>query len=124
MDHRSDKIVRLARAMVRSDYVSSASDIAGVTKPHLSIPTLYMTALLSAFGSGAVVTAVAELNRPINHYEKTELAALSFYAARQLGQSEQFILDEAKRETGIPDLQTLSVGEFRKLRDHLRRRAS
>ena len=124
MDHRSDKIVRLARAMVRSDYVNSASDIGGVTKPHLTLPTLYMTALLSAFGGGAVVAVAAELSRPINHYDKTEIAALTFYAARHTGQSEQFIQDEAKRETGITDLQTLSVGEFRKLRDYLRRRAS
>ena len=123
MDHRSDKIVRLARAMVRSDYVSSANVVGGSNKPHLNIPTLYMTALLSAFGGGAVVAAAAELNRPVNHYERTEIAALTFYAARQTGQSEQYIQDEAKRETGIVDMQSLSVGEFRKLREYLRRRA-
>lgn len=124
MDHRSDKIVKLARAMVRSDYVSSAQTIVNNAKPHLTLPTLYMTALLSAFGGGAVVGAAAELNRPANHYEKTEIAALVFYIARQTGQAEQTIQDNATQQAGIADWQQLTASDYRRLRDVLRRNAS
>lgn len=124
MDERRNKIIHLARTMLRSDYANCANATLVANRQPMTIPALCVTALLSAFGSSIVTSAIAYQQRPISHYEAVEIEALLYYVARTNGISDATLRDEVRTQLGLSDFKTMSVREFYLIRDYLRRRAT
>jgi len=120
MDDRGDKIINLAREMLRSDVVVDFPERG--EKPVISFKVLCFATVLAALGSSALTEATGEAHRPINRYEKTELKALVFYAARLKGFNEDELRHEVEQKLGT-SIDEMTAGDFREARDFLQRKA-
>ncbi len=110
MNDRGEKIINLAREMLRSDMVFEQP--APPPKVTISFKILCLVTVLTAVASSAVTEWSAENHRPLNHYEKTELNALIFYTARVKGIGEDILRREVIEKTGITDLDDMTAHEF------------
>ena len=120
MDDRGEKIVNLARVMLHSDAVNTNLEPGHRFTPEATIKALCFTAMLAAIGGGAVTSWINEAHRPINHYEKVELDALFFYAARQRAESERHLRHDLQAQLDLSNLDNLSLQDFNRARDCLR----
>ncbi|MDD3289016.1 MAG: hypothetical protein PHX43_08485 [Alphaproteobacteria bacterium] len=115
MDDRGEKIVSLARTMLHSGYEETIDSSAH--NKNATFKAFCLTAIIAAFGSSAMTSWASEIYRPITYYEKIELDALLFYAARQNPKNEIRLKEElkAKLELHSPDEMTAN--------DYMRARA-
>ncbi len=120
MNDRGEKIINLAREMLRADIVLEAKSPA---KPAISFKMLCLTMALTAFGSSAVTEWIGESRRPINRYEKTELNALVFYAARLKGTPEEDIRRDIEERLGVTSFDDLTERDFPLARRYLQKKA-
>ena len=113
MNDRGEKIINLAREMLRTDIEPSE------TRTPISFKVLCLATMLTAFGSSAVTTWLNDARRPINRYEKTELKALIFYAARVKGIDEESLRQDVIQRFDIASLDDLTHRDFRDARNYL-----
>ena len=121
MDDRGEKIITLAREMLRSDmrYPSVEQD----NGCPISFRMLCLATMLAAFGGSAVTEWAGEGRRPINHYEKTELNALIFYAARLKNLDEQGLRRDVAEQLKVASLNDLTRSDFLVARRYLQDKA-
>ena len=122
MEDRGEKIITLAREMLRSDLVMEPE--APESKPSISFKMLCLATLLTALGSSAVTEWAGETRRPINRYERTELKALVFYIARLKGLTEEDIRRDVESKLDLPNLDDLTEYDFNVARHYLQNKAS
>ncbi len=120
MDDRGVKIVSLAREMMRNEAYHSPTSAPHIT---MSFKVLVLTTLMTAFGSSALTELVIEENRPINHYEKTELDALVFYIAHLKGIEETALRQQIASRFGIARFDEITEQDFRNVRLSLQKLA-
>jgi hypothetical protein len=122
MQDRGEKIVSLAREILRSDEmpVLPETSTAHIT---LSFKMLCLATVLTAVGSSAVTGMVIDMRRPLNHYEKTELDALVFYAARQKSLNEAGLRQDVLDKLNLPDFDTMTERDFILARSYLQDKA-
>jgi hypothetical protein len=125
MEDRGEKIITLAREMLRSDmdFEPQAETATAPTRPNVSFKMLCLATMLTAVGSSAVTSIVTDTRRPINRYEKVELNALVFYVARLKGVNEDTVRAEVQDKLGIGSFDDLTELEFGAARSMLQRRA-
>lgn len=116
MNDRGEKIVALAREMLRTD----VPEIAARPTPGVSFKVLFLTTALAAAAGGAVTSTAYELKRPLNRYEKVELDALVFYAARLKGVSEDSLRHDVETHFSVESFNDLTAYDYRLARDYLR----
>ena len=121
MQDRGEKIVTLAREILRSDDAPRlpAESSARIT---MSFRVLCLATMLAAVGGAAVTSFVAESRRPLNHYEKTEIDALIFYAAKQKGLDETQLRRELLMRFRLPSYDAMTEGDFTAVRAWLQNR--
>jgi len=110
MNDRGEKIVNLAREMLRAERSAEPPELA--IKAPLSFKVLCFATLLAAFGGSAVTEWINEARRPITRYEKVELDALVFYAARLKGVNEDILRREVESRIGIGDFADLTEHDY------------
>ena len=115
MDDRGEKIVTLARAMLNSDYLETPHSISTPTSRDLPLKAICVTALLAAFGSSAVTSAIEYKHQPISHYEKVELDALVFYASKQNDRPEDGLRLELQSKLRLPNLEAITSRIIKRL---------
>lgn len=121
MQDRGDKIVTLAREILRADAVPVATKNAHVT---LSFRTLCLVTVLAALGGSGATALVADMRRPLDQYEKTELDALVFYAARQKGIDESILRHEVLEKLKLASFGAMTERDFIQARAYLQSRAN
>jgi hypothetical protein len=121
MDDRSEKIIAPTREIVRTNRMleseTSSSNIA------MSFKTLCLVTCLAAAGGSAIAEWQAWDNRPINHYEKTELNALIFYAARIKNVSEEALRQSVHAQFNLTTLDDVTERDFASVRRYLQDKA-
>jgi hypothetical protein len=123
MHDRGEKIVTLAREILRSDELPAQPEHS-FTRITLSFKTLCLATVLTAIGSSAITGFVIETRRPLNHYEKTELDALVFYTAHQKGVNEEDLRHEVLDKLRISSFDAMTEQDFVKARDYLHGKAN
>ena len=123
MSEQADKIIRLAREMLRdnNDNVTFRDDGKAV-KRLTGIKVAAFTALLAAFGSASLTHMIDEMRRPINRYERVEIEALIFYAAREQARSIHDIQNEIEQDLALSSINGISAADYRRIRDYLRKK--
>ena len=124
MHDRGDKIVTLAREILRSDELPVLPTEVTTTKITLSFRMLCLATVLTAVGSSAVTGLVIETRRPLNHYEKTELDALVFYAAHQKGLDQDNLRSEVLSALNLPSFDAMTEHDFIAARNYLQNKAN
>ncbi|MGE3623256.1 MAG: hypothetical protein AB7H77_05225 [Bdellovibrionales bacterium] len=117
MNDRGEKIVSLAREMLRTGYVENPVVLA--EKPQISLRVLCFATFIAALGGGAVTALTSETHRPLNRYEKVELDALIFYAARLKGLPEDTVRRNLESHTGLADFGDYTAQDYRAARTYL-----
>ena len=122
MEDRGEKIVFLARELLESSAIE-----APVTKKTMTVTmtfrTLCFTTLLAAAGGNLISTYVHEHSRPLNRYEKIELQALVFYAAKTKALDEDLLRREVEQKVGIASFDDLTAKDFPVARRYLQEKA-
>lgn len=121
MNDRGEKIITLAREMLRSDVTVDAAPI--TQKPAISFKILCLATVLTAVASSAVTQWSQQNQRPINRYERTEINALIFYASRLRGLHEGDLKQEVEQKLNISDLDDMTMQEFQLARRYLQDKA-
>ena len=123
MHDRGEKIVTLAREILRSDELPQLPE-AATTRITLSFKMLCLATMLTAVGSSAVTAWIVETRRPLNHYEKTELDALVFYTARQKNLSEDDLRRDVLAKFNLPSFDVMTERDFVMARNYLQDQAN
>lgn len=123
MSDQGDKIIHLAREMLRgnqnSEQAVQPSSI--IEDRHTSsIKAAALTALIAAFGSASLTHLIDEMRRPMNRYERIEIEALMFYAARQNASTEKAIQHDIEQDLSLSATNDLNALDYRRVRDYLR----
>lgn len=122
MTDRNEKIISLAREMLRSDMVTK-QQVPREDKRKFSLRLVCLTTILTAAGSSAATGWLIESHRPINRYERTELDALIFYAAHEKNLDESALRREVAAYLSLDNLEDLNFAAFREARAYLQNRA-
>jgi len=120
MNDRGEKIVRLAREMLEEEFPRHERPAKPDTgKKQISLKTMLLTLILTAFGSGTATHIFDEMRRPINRYERVELEALLFYLARETARDEDTVRREIAELYFPSGLDNISVRDFLRARSHM-----
>lgn len=127
MSDRGAKIVHLAQELLRDGTAGNIpenkqpSDLSpdSIREKSEAIKAACLAALIAALGSAGVTHAVDEMKRPINRYERVEIEALVFYAARQLGRNETDVRNEIQKNLSVGSVQDFTADDYRRVRDYL-----
>jgi len=117
MNDRGEKIVSLAREMLRAEELGDPPYLAAKTP--ISFKVLCFAAMLAALGGSAVTEIANQARRPLNRYEKVELDALVFYAARVKGLNEDAVCKQIESRTGISDFGDFTEHDYLVAKDFL-----
>jgi hypothetical protein len=119
MIDRGEKIVSLAKEMLAArNEEQTFADLAS-TFPTCSIRTLCFIFLLGAFTAGSAVHLVDERSQPADRYERAEIEALVYYAAK----TKTITADELRAQLVLylkrRSLDELTQGDVARARDFL-----
>lgn len=117
MHDRGDKIVTLARELLRCD--ASVEPEASLIRISLSFKMLCLTTIITAFGSSGITFWANEMQRPLNRYERTELEALIYYAVHEKGVRENELRQSMQSQLGVSDLNDMKERDFALARHYL-----
>jgi hypothetical protein len=123
MQDRGEKIVTLAREILRSDELPKLPE-SSIGRITLSFKMLCLATVLTGLGSSAVTGWIVEMQRPLNHYERTELDALVFYAAREKGLKEEDLRHEMLAKLNLTGFDAMTEGDFLTARRYLQNKAN
>jgi hypothetical protein len=118
MYDRGEKIVSLAREMLRAEELGHTPNFSAA--PPISFKVLCFAAMLAALGGSAVTEFANEARRPLNRYERVELDALVFYAARLKGENEEAVRKEVESRVGVGDFADFTERDYQLAKDYLR----
>ena len=116
MNDRGEKIINLAREMLRSEQIPDAAE---APRTSISFRVLCFATILAALGGSTVTQLINEGRRPITRYEKVELDALIFYAARVKGLNEDALRQDVENRTGVNDFGDLTERDYRIAKNYL-----
>lgn len=121
MQDRGDKIVTLAREILRAD---SLPDLLAASPKRMTVSfkSLFLFSLLTAAGASTVTFWAADTQRPLNHYERTELDALVFYTAHQKNVGEDSVRTELLAKLKANSFNQLTERQFSEARRYLHSR--
>ncbi|MFA4993901.1 MAG: hypothetical protein WC521_01155 [Bdellovibrionales bacterium] len=122
MEDKGEKIIFLARELLESNAVE-APVVKKSINITMSFKTLCFTTLLAATGGNVISTYVHEQSRPLNRYEKVELQALVYYAAKIHGISESFLREDVERQVGVDHFDDMTAKDFLTARRYLQEKA-
>lgn len=122
MNDRGEKIINLAREMLRTD-MTLEPEAAPVVKSGVSFKVLCLATILTAIGGSAVTHIANEARRPINRYEKIELKALIFYAAKLKSLDEASLRRDVEQQLGLASFDDMNVYEYQIARRYLQDKA-
>ncbi len=122
MNDRGEKIVNLAREMLRSEFSFEAPKTTSPNTLASSVKAVCLAAFLAAFGTLAVTHTIHEARRPLNRYERVELDALLFYASRMKSLNEPDLKQDMLSRLARSDMDDLTRADFDKARDYLQGR--
>ena len=111
IEDRSEKIITLARTI-----------LAQPTQPPpqtYSLKTVVLAALISASVAGTGSAALVGHARPLNYYEKTEIQALIYYAAKIRHCESDGILEDLYHQFAIHTLDELTRAQLPDVRLYL-----
>lgn len=117
MSDRGEKIVNLAREMLRAEQTPNAAEMS--EKISAPFRAFCIATIVAALGSACVTNYFSENRRPISRYERVELEALVFYAARIKGMNEDVLRQEVENRVGINDFGDFSVRDYRSAKNYL-----
>ncbi len=122
MEDQGEKIIFLARELLESQAFQPP---AVEKKPRISITfrTLCLSTLLAAASGGFVTTYIYEQDRPLNKYERIELQALVFYAAKLKNISEDILRNEVESQIDIERFEDITAKDFPVARRYLQEKA-
>jgi hypothetical protein len=123
MHDRGEKIVTLAREILQSG-TPQVLPMPSVNHITLSFKVLCLATLLTGIGSSAVTSWIIERQRPLNHYEKTELDALLFYTAKQKGLSEDDLRRDILAKLNLSSFDMMTERDFLQARAYLHNKAN
>ena len=123
MEDQGEKIVFLARALFDAGVPAEIPARKKTIRVTMTFRTLCFTTILAATGGGMASTLVQEHIRPMNRYEKVELQALLFYAAKIKGINEEMLRHEVERQVGIDGFDSMTAKEFSTARRYLQEKA-
>jgi hypothetical protein len=115
MEDQGEKIVNLASEMLRAN----PETLVLSDRFSISFKMLCLATLLAAAGGGFVTARVNEAMRPLTHYERVELDALIFYAARIKGINEEILRQEIVARTGVNNFDDLTEYDFQAAKTYL-----
>lgn len=110
-DDRSEKIITLARTMLQQPPPEPTQTY--------SLKTMVMVALLSAGTAGVGSALTVEHYRPLNRYERTELRALIFYAAKTHHLESTVIEKDFYLQFAVQSLDELTQSQLQEARQFL-----
>ena len=123
MNQKGDKILTLAGSILQGGTILLDKEKTSRAEKERAYEVALQAAGLAALASvarGAMARALAlASNRPINRYEKTEIEALVFYAARTLGASETGITLRLMDDLGYIHMDHLNVADYRLIRNYM-----
>ncbi|MFA6279727.1 MAG: hypothetical protein WC612_02910 [Bdellovibrionales bacterium] len=126
MSDDSDNIIYLAHEMLRqtaTQETASYKEVENETSARKkTMKAVCVAAVTAAIGSAALTSYIGESHNPITRYERVELDALVFYAARQEKINERILRQELQDVFELPSLQDLSKKDYRRIRNYLWRR--
>ena len=123
MDDHGENIVFLARALLNTnaaEKLSSGEKKLGIT---LSFKALCLTTLLAAAGGALVTDWVREDDRPLNRYERFEVQALVFYAAKLKAVDEDVVRHDVAAKIGLAHFEDMTAGDFPAALRYLQKKA-
>ena len=121
MEDQGEKIVFLAREILNAQ--KTEEPVKSTTNVTMTFKTLCLTTLLAASSGGLVAAGVQAQTRPLTRYEKVELQALTFYAAKLKGLNEELLRQEVEQAVGVASLDELTAHDFPTARLYLQRKA-
>ncbi len=123
MDDQGKNIVFLARVNLDAGVPTEIPVRKKTISVTMTFRTLCFTTILAATGGGMASTLVQEHIRPLNRYEKVELQALIFYAAKIKGINEEMLRHEVEQQVGVDGFDTMTAKEFPMARRFLQEKA-
>ncbi len=123
MSDRGEKIIHLAQELLRDGRLEKTPAALLPSRKNeeknIALKAACLAALVSACGASVATHVLHETRRAINRYERTEIDALVFYAARQEGSGEQSLRTEIELALALPSLRDISVGDYLRVRNYL-----
>jgi len=122
MSDQGEKIIHLAREVLRSGRLAEITDSQPDHKAEskmLSIKATALAALIAAFGGASLTHIVEETRRPINRYERVEIDALLFYASRQASLPEESLRKDMQTNLALTSMNDLSAFDYKRIREYL-----
>ena len=124
MDDRGDKIVTLAREMLRSEMLLPPErPQPASSNTMLSIRIVIATLILTAIGSSAVTRWAMDNQSPISRYEKANLDALVFYIARNKGIDEKILRQDLAAKMDVREFSDITKQDFPVIQRYLQEKA-
>ncbi|MDD4616607.1 MAG: hypothetical protein PHW76_05770 [Alphaproteobacteria bacterium] len=121
MEDKGEKIVFLARELLEAGAEPPVTK--KTTTITMTLKTLCITTFLAAATGNVLSMLVQEQIRPLNKYEKIELEALVFYAAKIKNISEDLLREEVEKQVHVDSFDDISSREFSAARLFLQKKA-
>ncbi len=122
MEDRGENIVFLARQILESDVKEQLPKKKTISVT-MTFRTLCFTTFLAAASGNLIATLVHEHARPLSKYERVELQALVFYAAKMNGMDEGRLRLEVEKQVGVKSFDAITAREFQAARRFLQGKA-
>ena len=111
MNDRGEKIVNLAREILQPPV--TIEEAVKQNNNTVSVKAVYFAAILAAFGGSFVTQWFSDTYRPITYYEKVELNALMFYAAKTNKLDESKLRNDVRSNLGLLSFDDLTALDYR-----------
>jgi hypothetical protein len=124
MEDQGEKIVFLARELLEANAHQQEPVATKKMTVTMTFKTLCFTTILAAATGNIISTLVHQHTRPLNRYEKIELKALVFYAAKLKQISEDLVREEVERELKVDSFEEITAKNFTAARRFLQEQAN
>ncbi|MGE4351028.1 MAG: hypothetical protein AB7E52_02445 [Bdellovibrionales bacterium] len=127
MSDQGEKIIHLAREMLRDGREpENKSYKESICESHnlFTLKAAALTAMIASFGSASVTHLIDEIRRPMNRYERVEIEALLFYAAKQRAMSQAEIAKQIEKHLSLTSIMDSCALDYKRIRDYLREQIS
>lgn len=122
MTDRGETIINLARELLSADctVVAPAQQTPSPTPKKYGIMVgAAFTMMLSAIGGATLTAWSQEQQRLINHYEKTQIEALLYYAAKTRKLNQDSLRQDVLKQYHIEKISDMTVADFARARLYL-----
>jgi hypothetical protein len=123
MDDRGEKIVLLAREILRTDEIHLPSDNRAGFAPASVFKAMCLATILTALASSAITYWSCDRARPLNRDERVEIEALIYYAAQQKKLDETQLRRELEQNLNLAVYDDMTAHDLPRARHYLQERA-